>query len=544
MTFMHSSYYRLKLIKLVKSPHYIYILLLFGMLSGSVFSYGITPLLLFVFIAPYLIQFFIKIDWKLKNSIIRTFSFFIGFHSMVLVWFLQSDVNGLIEVSTKSAEKASLISYIIMVVFLTLLTLPLSVLLTIKESIKNRFLLILLLSALWVITEYIKSIGFSIFLYGPGASFGDFWNFGDLGMALMFTPLAYLSRIVGMYGLSFLAVFVVSTLLNVFLSKKDSSFKKLLISSIIIVALLTVFSWKIYLPSNSIRSRASVLQIEKQTPNLVVTTPVSNNTNEKKDLIVLPEYSSTYELGFSKFRTEQIDNRLAENGVAVNVGEEYVMDNKRYGKLEMRNNEGALIDSQSKQLLIPTGEYLPYIISTFYKLANQSYITEKYNNSRQILRGENPRLFENNGVEYGSVACSGILSREIYRNLSRSGAEVFTNSASLLIFNNSKSYFRQSLMMAKFHAVANSRPYIQASKGASAFVFDQNGDYIVRPGANDTKFTDFEFKTNSQKTFYTLSGEIFLLLSFLTVSIYGLIYFESKTGIRNKTKAKNSDNKF
>src|SRR5690606_31808727 len=63
-----------------------------------------------------------------------------------------------------------------------------------------------LLSCAWVVSEWLRSVAFSLFLYGNGASIGDFWNFGSLGLALIDTPLGYASRVAGMYGLSLLCV--------------------------------------------------------------------------------------------------------------------------------------------------------------------------------------------------------------------------------------------------------------------------------------------------------------------------------------------------
>ncbi len=145
-------------------------------------------------------------------------------------------------------------------------------------------------------------------------------------------------------------------------------------------------------------------------------------------------------------------------------------------------------------------------------------LNENFIKTRQLQKGRSPEVFPNGNVTIAPVACSGILGRNIYRQLVNDGGMVLTNSASLLIFNDSKSYFRQSLQMARFHAVANSRTYIQASKGAPAFVIDSTGDYIVSPGSPETKFIDFSFRPQTKKTPYTILGEWVLASSLLFLS--------------------------
>lgn len=74
--------------------------------------------------------------------------------------------------------------------------------------------------------------------------------------------------------------------------------------------------------------------------------------------------------------------------------------------------------------------------------------------------------------------------------------------------------------MARFHAIANNRTYIQSSKGAPAFVVDSNGHYLVAPEDNKTSFIDFDFEPKSTKTLYTRIGEWILVSSWIIVTIF------------------------
>jgi len=510
-------------------------------LAGSIFSYNVPLVLLPVSIALFVIQFFTNQFFSLKQAVFRTFIFFGAFHTICMIWFLQADVNGLIEVTTSTAENASLISLIVVVCFWTICSAPLAYLLYKKSAIQNhQNQMLVLLPSVWVLTEWIKSFGFSLFLYGPGATIGDYWNFGNMGMVFMNSPMSYASRFVGMYGLSFLFILSLCLFIKLLFAGNQKVARRYLLLFMMAIVGLSLASKLLWSPETANMKQASVLQIEKTTPNLVYETSIENKNDKAKDLIVLPEYSSVFQLAFLPLATTKVNNRLSSEGVSINVGEGD--PNQRYGTLEFRDNQGAIVETQTKQLLIPTGEYLPNIITAFYKLSNQNYITETYRNTRQVHKGQPAKVFRSQNLIIGPVACSGILGRNIFRELTNDGAEVLTNSASLLIFNKSDAYFKQSLMMARFHAIANNRTYIQATKGASAFALDSNGKYLISPSGIETKFIDFEFSANKQTTLYNFLGEWFLIVSLLTlagcISLNSLDKFYRKRGMKHKpTKA-------
>jgi len=267
----------------------------------------------------------------------------------------------------------------------------------------------------------------------------------------------------------------------------------------------------------STQLQASVLQSEYGYPDYQNNLPIQDYSEDKKDLIVLPEYSLVFEEDNILFANALVNDRLNKTGISVDVDEG--TKEKWYGTLGIKDRQGALLNSQTKELLIPTGEYLPFILTTFYTYTGQSEILDTFNKNRQVYKGESPQVFRSDKFIIGPVACSGILGRNIYRGITNQGAEVLTNSASLVDFNFSKSYLRQSLQMARFHSIANSRPFIQASLGAPAFAMDHQGSYIFEPDRMGTKFIDFTFSTNNSKTLYTKLGETVLYTSLLFVVV-------------------------
>lgn len=499
-----------------------------GFLTGSIFAYGTPVLLGMCGIFPLIITL---AEQKLlcKERILAAVSFFLPFHFLVLSWFLQADISGLSGVNHATAWKASFASLLIMTIVLTLCMLPLAgISHYFAFKLRRTHFLLLVLPAGWVVCEWLRSMGMAIFLYGKGASIGDYWNFGSLGLGLMNTPLDSLSRIVGMYGLTFISFFFAGAILLLIGPKesisKNARVRLLTILILLVVSGLTIQFWP---AKTSTQHIGSVLQIGGLNPDYTKKIRVANSIDHKKDLIVLPEYSGMFVPGYEQFAEQNVNRRLSSKGISVDVDEGLTHDH--YATLEFRDNTGKLRSQQTKELLIPTGEYLPWIVSSFYNATNQRAVVEHFNTHRLVKKGTPARTVVNGDLSIGPVSCSGILSRNLYRQLTNQGSNVLTNSASLVIFNKSPAYFRQSLLMAKFHAVANSRTFIQATKSAPAFVLDQKGRFIVEPGGINDQFIDFNFAASSNRTFYTRVGE--WMLWFSIVSLAGaFVYSANKYG--------------
>lgn len=485
-----------------------------GLVAGSVYSFGVPSWLLPFTLLPLIHLLINNLVPKAKDfraTAIPTLTFFVPFHIVVLSWFLDADTGGLVTISNGMTLVASVISLLIMAVVLTVTMLPLAWLAYRLKSIIHRqtsWLWMIALPAFWVCCEWLRSIGFSVFLYGPGATIGDYWNFGALGLAAMNGPLAPLSRLVGMYGLSFLTVMVALLFYKLVTQKKYLHF------AVFIALLVTtnLIATKLY-SHDGPKKHASVLQEKTVILESNSEISIQNAYETKKDIIVIPEYSRAYKPGFEAFSHEFIDDRLSENGVSVVVSDGG--KSPWYGTIEFRDHTGNKIETQTKELLIPTGEYMPHVLTTFYNVTGQRHILKDFNRLREVQKGDPPRVFLGKDLTIAPVACSGILGRDIFRKLTHDGADVLTNSASLFDFNHSQSYFRQSLQMARFHAVANSRTYIQASGGAPSFALRPDGHFIVEPVRDEAKFIDFEFLKSTDKTLYTIVGEWPLQLSAL-----------------------------
>lgn len=506
---------------LLKHRQYPEVLVAFsGLLAGLTFSSNNLPVYIVPFALILFIQGFTQNYQGLltdKSKILVCFYFFITFHGAVLSWFLDSNISGLIGASSKMSSFAAIFSWAVMSIVLTL---PMLLVVFGFKYIQRKHLSlksIVVFSALWVVCEWLRSLVFSIFLMGPGGSIGDYWNFGSLGLAAIDTPLAPLSRLLGLYGLTFLVTFI-----SLVTYKLLREYKKRGAIILILMVLILVLLRHVSLMNDSKLSpiiNGSVLQNEHAVPDFSLNTPIESFSNEPKDIIVLPEYSYAFTADHSDFAARFVNNRLAKDGVSIDVDSGNL--DERYGTLVFRNTRGEITGQQTKKLLIPTGEYLPYVVLVFYKITGQQSIIDEFNQNRAVQKGEDVRIHTSDkGTAIGPIACSGILDRNAHRQLARGGATIFTNSASLIDFGYSQSYFNESLQMAKFHAIANHRPLAQATLGAPAFVIDGDGAFVVPPSSNATKMIDFTVQPKKSKTFYTLAGEWALYLSITIVTLF------------------------
>lgn len=502
-------------------PQYVYYAMLSsGAATGLVFTTGLPGILLPILLVPMLhnLSRYISQNKSHRSILLLAASFFVPYHAVVLSWFLDTNISGLLGVGREVAALTAIASWMLGIVVITL---PVLVVMALIKRYKylptNAFFLALAVSSMWVLVEWTRSVWFSIFLYGSEATIGDYWNFGSLGLGIINTPLGYLGRLTGMYGLSFVTVFLAVALCALIRRQNYVLFP----ASVGIVTIGAVIGYGGFLDATATetlpRRNASVLQNEKIEPQITYNTLVENKTATKKDLIVLPEYSKLFEPEYQIFAARAVNERLTDTGVSIDVSKG--VESRWFGTLEFRNSQGNKVAAQTKELLIPTGEYFPSVFKAFFTLAGQSKIVDDFENNRQVYKGTPPKVHRTDELIIGPVACSGILGRNIFRDLTHQGAEVLTNSASLIDFQFSKSYSHQSQQMARFHAVANSRPFVQASLGAPAFVLDHQGTYIVAPTSVETKFIDFSFQPRDNKTLYTAFGEWVLVASGLVLVV-------------------------
>lgn len=369
----------------------------------------------------------------------------------------------------------------------------------IEQEKKVDYLLALKLFVVIAATEFVIIFVTSFVWMGRDGSVDTMLPFVSFAPFLAHTPMVFVSRFLGFHGLS--ALFIL--LLTVSLSTKLRAIRK---GVYIFSVFLAVAGWLAYSKPGTadIKVVAVAEHLDEKVATLIT----------DADLAVFPEY------GFDEVVPPQ--DRLAPAGEddVFYVGSELVRsDESTHNDLIFGSLENGTIEVRSKSRLIPGGEYLPFFAEGFLRTIRADKTLEYFDETKAIDKGEiSYQPFSVGDIRLGAAVCASIISTEDYRKFAQNGANLFTNSASLGIFD-SPLFTLQHEGLAKFMAVANARSFVQSSNSGNAFVVSQNG----RMQAKTSPLGQVEEKVglNSHKTVYTIIGEWPVFL--------GLLFFAART---------------
>ncbi|MEI6481533.1 MAG: nitrilase-related carbon-nitrogen hydrolase [Candidatus Saccharibacteria bacterium] len=369
---------------------------------------------------------------------------------------------------------------------------------------------LLLIPALWIITEYCRSLLFSIVCLGPTGKIGAFWTYGDFGYLLGSTPLTFIGRLGGLYLLGFIVVLLAVTSIRVVLFKDY----KVALMVALVVFVLALFGWLPYRQVDGKRIKIAAISYADEKEPKLSTMPAAKVLAARPikpvDVFVLPEYSGFFT------NNPPAHNRLLQqhlNKKAVVIDSQKQMQ-ESYVKnmLTFANYDGKVLGSQPKWFTIPAGEYIPYIYQVLLAYAGQEQLLLDFRNQHSVAPGSQPIVpFWYDGTAYGSLVCSGITSPEFYQSLSNEGAEILTNSAALGTLGVSNLHHIQAQTMARRYAVDNARPFVQSAKDAPAYIYDYNGILLAK--SKGEQIIVASVQTNRKKTPYSKFGNWILIVS-------------------------------
>jgi len=388
-----------------------------------------------------------------------------------------------------------------------------------KLNLQNSSIIILLPAA-WVVSEYARSWILSLTWYGSNGTLGAHWNFGTLGLGLAATPLATISRLVGLYGLTFLAVSLNITIY--WLLKRQFKQSAIVLGA---VSLILVISQVAYRPEGR-SARVGIVQLpnSRNISYQQLAKKLEDNSKQRVDILVLPEYANFFESTPTE-TSQQILTSVFGNQKGVGIYSREHDDS--YGQIEKQrtdqtvyfNERGEILATQDKWFLIPHGEYLPTTIRLVLGWTGHEALIGDFNRARALKKAEHPeRVISYNNTKVGAIACSGIVSPALYRSLANKGADVLVNTASLNIFRSSE-YFQQTKMLARFNAVANNRPFAQATQDGYSYLINSDGQFLLETIDKNLNYITAETTMPNHQTLYSKFGDFVVFLSVVTLAI-------------------------
>jgi apolipoprotein N-acyltransferase len=489
--------------------------------------------------------FFLKLISQKKLSVVRQLGLIwatgIAIFMIILSWALQTDPEKWAYINGWQAVFGMWAVYVAFAIALSIQYLFFGGLfLAIKPKFNNKSIF-LLLPAMWCVAEATRSIMFSIFFMGPGGSIGTYWNFGVLGVAGAVTPLGYLARVVGMFGLSF--IIVVVNICIFWLIQKRWKLPLSILIGIFALGLICYFVWKP--PANSRKIVTGYLQqslvyqtFQGDMTYYELVGKLAAELKEKTDILVLPEYSQFF-IDTEQTNTEQYKlaqttaQEISNANGSIITSTENTSTGKKTNRVVLYSVTGVLKAFNDKTFLIPLGEYMPYVFIGIFKLMSQEQLLYTHQQMRQIAQGQSSgAVFSGeNNIKLGSLACSGAIAPELYRSLARNGAEVLTNSANLGIFTNAPFYHQQSQQFARFIALSNARPYVQSAAGAYSYSVSGDGEFVSKTDDLGFKLQTTQASLGQPRTIYTIIGEWVVWLSAL---ILIAVVFIKSFGVKKK----------
>lgn len=362
-----------------------------------------------------------------------------------------------------------------------------------KYIISTRPALQSILLALPVLAlfDFLVSWLTTIIWIGPEGNINNILPLSSPALILINTPMGFASRILGFFGLAAFGWLIIILLVNKPKHKPVSIV-------LIILSAVSLVGWLVYRNANGSTFQAKIISetLGKQVPSIQA---------DDTTLVVFPEY------GLDGIDNSNLSSRIQttrQKSFFVGSQDRWIKDKNGHANvLIFGNTRDGITETQNKHRLIPGGEDLSYIGRFVLEALNQHDTLDFFKWSQAIVRGDkqlSPFKLDDTTV-VGSAVCSSIISPLDYRQFTKSGATVLTNSASLQIFGGTLMFNREQKSLARFMAIANARYFLQSANGDKAYAIDHNGQTRSQISGHST--TDVTVQNNSKKTIYTQLGE-------------------------------------
>gem|GEM_PF-5153164 len=390
----------------------------------------------------------------------------------------------------------------------------------------------------WTVLEYLRSWFFILPWLDQQTALGPHWSFGALGYALHNqTYFLKFAPWIGVYGLGFIIVLVSSCLYLLpklyrnHLHGIKYGFCLFIITAVLFGPLI------VEKPKLDITGTKNIALIQTNFRSFVgfglgntepiITSLVKESLRYDPNIIVLPEGSS-----WIKSLTDNLTEKpevvlpkiLGEGGYLV-LDHARVRDGENFkSRLFYFLNPLGVVDYYDKELLVPGGEYLPYLVRFFAKMTGQEEFNEAFTNQRGLKQGneEFSGYVDIDGLRLGGSICSGIISPKLNRIMTKKDVGLLITVSSDAIFKGSKFLIKQNLAMSKVRAAENNRYFVQVTNGGLSYVINENGRVENMTKNLGDEVLIGKAKLFSGQTFYTKNGDLINYISLILIVIYGV----------------------
>ena len=488
---------------------------------------GILQILLFpkfslswvswVALVPLLIALFREASWK--RALLLGWIFGLVFFSGCCYWILEV-LQGYGDMHWSGA----LLLFALLIVYLSLFP-GLFACAFSRLSLRFPGVCFLLAPCLWVATEYLRGhllTGFPWCLTGY--------------VLVDETSLAPIATVTGVYGLSFLVVWINALIAGVFFRSKPA-----VASLPVTLAFLAALMWtgtrplesndtgkaqarlvQTHIPLDQPWDPQSQRRLLDELIELSLSPPLrdSATTPETRSLpaepprarlLIWPETPAPFyfheDPSFRRTMSrlaESSDSTLLVGFVDWPSGDDGLHTGP-YNSVGTVSPQGELIAQYDKMHLVPFGEYVPWSWLFFFVEKISTGVGDYQPGNRVVVS----RL--ESGERVGVFICYEAVVPDLVRRFVAEGAEVLVNITNDSWFGNSAAP-HQHLLMARMRAVENRRYLLRAANSGISAVIDPWGRVVSSTGLNRRTVLEGDFRFRETPTFYSRNGDLFAWL--------------------------------
>ncbi len=349
----------------------------------------------------------------------------------------------------------------------------------------------LVLTLLYVLIEEVRMWSFALFFLGAETSLAPHFSVAGLGYVLtenaLLLPLAQLGHV----GLNGFIALLAATLL-------ERKRLPVLLGGALIV--LSLVGTHLSLPSLKTGETIRIGLISTNVPAGpfalpgLITHQMQEAENAGAEVLAIPEG-----LGLAKFldrgARQQWYETLFEGGNGLVISSSVVPEENgtERGELIYETVTGGIIASQDKIFFVPMGEYLPPVVEAVISVVGTENLSgySSYLGNR-LVPGSTLTSAMYEGVRFGSLLCSELLSPYLYPKLAAQHTDVLLNLANNSWFHSSRLLHERLQQLAKTHALKNRQWFLVASNGSPSYAIDPHGRVVAEStwGANTPLMVD------------------------------------------------------
>ncbi|MCL6520296.1 MAG: apolipoprotein N-acyltransferase [Armatimonadetes bacterium] len=445
---------------------------------------------------------------KLRVSLVCGFAFGFGFFASHLYWIL---IFGKLP-------------WALLAIFQSLFVLLWAVLANILGRPLGEWGRLFLLPALWVCTEWFRSIGMMGFTWG------------DIGYSQhSFLPFIQIAAITGVWGVSFLVALVNSWLANVKLLRAQAVIVAVVLAAVLAYGAIILQTGE----TSSKKLRAAAVQgnIDQDVPQDYLYIERTLRTyreltrqvsREGARLIVWPETAVPGNPATDYYLQAFLSTLAADSNTYLLVGAHNEDEDGKCFNCGFLIAPGrGIVGKYAKVHLVPFGEfvparkYLPFL--SYYRVTPVD-----------LSPGPGFNILTGGPHKLGLAICFESIFPEISRKLVSAGAEVLcviTNDA----WFKQTAAAEQHAVKSVFRAIENRRYLIRAASTGVSCIIDPRGRILAKKGIFEPGAIIADVNPIDKKTFYTRMGDWFVYFCFGITIVFGFfVLFRSYPKLKSK----------